>query len=51
MKYILVFIVVLVSGCMTTVAIVDTAGSAVISTGELAVDTIDVITPDILDDD
>jgi hypothetical protein len=36
---------------MTTVAVVDTAGSAVISTGELVVDTIDLITPDIIDDD
>jgi|TARA_B110000483_G_C18055123_1_gene488113 hypothetical protein len=51
MKYILIPIIVLLSGCMTTVAVVDTASSAVISTGELVVDTIDLITPDIIDDD
>ena len=51
MKYILILIAVLLSGCMTTVAVVDTAGRAVISTGELVVDTIDLITPDIIDDD
>jgi hypothetical protein len=49
MKYILIPIILLLSGCMT--AVVDTAGSAVISTGELVVDTIDLITPDIFDDD
>ena len=51
MKYILIPIILLLSGCMTTVAVVDTAASAVISTGELVVDTIDLITPDIIDDD
>ena len=51
MKYILIPIILLLSGCMTTVAVVDTAGAAVISTGELVVDTIDLVTPDIFDDD
>ena len=51
MKYILIPIIVLLSGGMTTGAVVDTASSAVISTGELVVDTIDLITPDIIDDD
>jgi hypothetical protein len=44
-KYILIPIIVLLSGCMPIVAVVDTAGAAVISTGELVVDTIDLITP------
>ena len=50
MKYILMPIILLLSGCMTA-AVVDTAGGAVISTGELVVDTIDLMTPDIFDDD
>jgi len=36
---------------MSTVAVGDTVGSEVISTGELVVDTIDLITPDIIDND
>jgi len=51
MKYILMPIILLLSGCMTTAAVVDAAGGAVISTGELVVDTIDLATPDIFDDD
>jgi len=50
-KNLLFFLLVLLSGCMTTVAVVDTAGGAAVSTGELVVDTLDLITPDIFSDD
>ena len=51
MKNLLLFLLVLLSGCMTTAAVVDTAGGAAVSTGELVVDTLDLITPDIFSDD
>ena len=38
-------------GCMTTAAVVDTAGGAAVSTSVLVVDTIELITPDIFSDD
>ena len=36
------------SGCATAVAVLDTAGSAVIYTGKTIVNTVDAITPDIV---
>lgn len=39
------------SGCMTAVSVVDASASTAISTGEVLVDTIDLITPDIFDED
>ncbi len=36
---------------MTSAAVVDTAGSAVVSTGETILDVVDLITPDILNDE
>ena len=38
------------SGCATAVAVLDTAGSAVIYTGKTIVNTVDAITPDIVND-
>ena len=49
--YLLSVINLSLTGCMTSVAVVDTSTSAVVSTGEVLVDTIDFITPDIFDDD
>jgi hypothetical protein len=37
-------------GCATAVAVLDTAGSAVIYTGKTIVNTVDAITPDIVND-
>jgi hypothetical protein len=37
-------------GCATAVAVLDTAGSVVIYTGKTIVNTIDAITPDIVND-
>jgi|TARA_B100000768_G_C11045706_1_gene276160 hypothetical protein len=36
---------------MTAVSVVDASASTAISTGEVLVDTIDLITPDIFDED
>jgi hypothetical protein len=36
--------------CATAVAVLDTAGSAVIYTGKTIVNTVDAITPDIVND-
>ena len=40
----------LLTGCATAVAVLDTAGSAVIYTGKTIVNTVDAITPDIVND-
>ena len=37
-------------GCATAVAVLDTAGSAVIYTGKTIVNTVDAITPDVVND-
>jgi len=37
-------------GCATAVVVLDTAGSAVIYTGKTIVNTVDAITPDIVND-
>ena len=41
---------VVLQGCATAVAVLDTAGSAVIYTGKTIVNTVDAITPDIVND-
>lgn len=43
--------IVLNVSCMTTVNVIDTAADVALSTGELVVNTIDTITPDISSDD
>jgi threonine/homoserine/homoserine lactone efflux protein len=42
---------VLLQGCATAVAIVDVTGAAVIYTGKTIVNTVDAITPDIVNKD
>jgi hypothetical protein len=49
MKYILIMTVIL-SGCTTTAAIVDVTASTVIYAGKTVVNTIDMVTPDIIND-
>lgn len=39
------------TGCATTVAVVDAAGSTVVYAGKTVVNTIDAITPDIINGD
>jgi len=39
------------TGCATTVAVVDAAGSTVVYAGKTVVNTIDAITPDIVNGD
>ena len=46
----LVLAITLLQGCATAVAVLDTAGSAVIYTGKTIVNTVDAITPDIVND-
>lgn len=40
-----------ITGCATTVAVVDAAGSTVVYAGKTVVNTIDAITPDIVNGD
>lgn len=49
MKYILAMTAIF-SGCTTAVAVVDVTASTVIYTGKTVVNTIDMITPDIIND-
>jgi len=42
---------VLLQGCATAVAIVDVTGAAVIYTGKTIVNTVDALTPDIVNKD
>ena len=49
-RILLVLAVTLLQGCATAVAVLDTAGSAVIYTGKTIVNTVDAITPDIVND-
>lgn len=46
----IVFVLTALQGCATAVAVLDTAGSAVIYTGKTIVNTVDAITPDIVND-
>ena len=48
--FFLFFMTAHLSGCATAVAVLDTAGSAVIYTGKTIVNTVDAITPDIVND-
>ena len=47
----MVFSIINLNGCMTAVTVVDASSSTVTSTGEVLIDTIDLITPDIFDED
>jgi hypothetical protein len=47
---ILLAVLFVLQGCATAVAVLDTAGSAVIYTGKTIVNTVDAITPDIVND-
>jgi uncharacterized protein YceK len=49
-KLFLMFVLATLQGCATAVAVLDTAGSAVIYTGKTIVNTVDAITPDIVND-
>jgi hypothetical protein len=52
MKILLVTaLILLLNSCSTTVAILDAAGTTVIYAGKTVVNTIDMITPDIVNDD
>tara|TARA_Y100001936_G_scaffold254062_1_gene324293 strand:+ start:12430 stop:12606 length:177 start_codon:yes stop_codon:yes gene_type:complete len=44
-------LLIFLSACSTTVAILDTAGSTVIYAGKTAINTVDLITPDIINKD
>ncbi|MBL80161.1 MAG: hypothetical protein CMH70_09065 [Nitrosomonadaceae bacterium] len=44
----LTVLILLLNACSTTVAILDVAGSAVIYTGKTAINTVDMITPDLV---
>jgi len=49
-KMLLGLILLLSTGCSTTVAVLDVTGSAIVYTGKTIVNTIDAITPDIVND-
>ena len=44
-------ILLLLSACSTTVAVVDVTGSAVVYAGKTIVNTVDLLTPDIINRD
>ena len=44
-------IVLMLNGCSTTVAVLDVAGSTAIYAGKTVVNTIDAITPDVVNKD
>lgn len=50
-KYIPIFLFFIMTSCATTVAVVDAAGSTVVYAGKTVVNTIDAITPDIVNRD
>jgi len=52
MKILLVTILILIlSACSTTAAILDVAGTTVIYAGKTVVNTVDMVTPDIVNDE
>ena len=52
MKILLVaLLMLLLNACSTTAAILDAAGSTVVYAGKTAVNTVDMITPDIVNDE
>ena len=44
-------LILLLNGCSTTVAILDAAGTTVVYAGKTVVNTVDMITPDIINDE
>ena len=52
MKTLLVAVLILLlNACSTTAAILDAAGTKVISAGKTVVNTVDMVTPDIVNDE
>jgi len=52
MKILLVTLLILIlSACSTTAAILDVAGTTVVYAGKTAVNTVDMITPDLINDE
>ena len=52
MKILLVTVLILLlNGCSTTVAILDAAGTTVVYAGKTVVNTVDMVTPDIVNDE
>ncbi|MDC0575218.1 hypothetical protein OAO51_00740 [Nitrosomonadaceae bacterium] len=52
MKILLVTLLILIlSACSTTAAILDVAGTTVIYAGKTVVNTVDMVTPDIVNDE
>ena len=49
-KLFIMFVLTALQGCATAVGVLDTAGSAVIYTGKTIINTVDAITPDIVND-
>ena len=44
----LLFLLLLSAGCATTVAVADAAGSTIVYAGKTVVNTVDMLTPDII---
>jgi hypothetical protein len=52
MKILLVTVLILLlNACSTTLAVLDAAGTTVVYAGKTAVNTVDMITPDIINDE
>ena len=52
MKILLITVLILLlNACSTTAAILDAAGTTVVYTGKTVVNTVDMITPDIVNDE
>ena len=49
--FLVTVLILLLNACSTTAAILDAAGTTVVYAGKTAVNTVDMLTPDIVNDD
>ena len=49
--FLVTVLILLLNACSTTIAVLDAAGTTVVYAGKTVVNTVDIITPDIVNDD
>jgi uncharacterized protein YceK len=49
--FLVTVLILLLNACSTTIAVLDAAGTTVVYAGKTVVNTVDMITPDIVNDD
>jgi len=49
--FLVTVLILLLNACSTTLAVLDAAGTTVVYAGKTAVNTVDMITPDIINDE